>query len=246
MREFVSAEDNSRIAGESASKAADNAGQKETLKHQKAEAEAEADKVGKHKDAASDGKEKKQGDGKPTGAIRGNKDEAELSVALQKENEELLKEMQKMQHTIDLVTGEKKKLNEDVLLLVAEMQTLQRRAAADVQKSRLDGIAELALSLTETLDNLERALSTMDAAGVPPAVREGVRLTYDSLLKVLGTFEVQRIEPQGEMFDPQYHEAIGRVKTEDVATNRVAEVVQTGYRMGNNRLIRPARVRVAE
>ena len=72
----------------------------------------------------------------------------------------------------------------------------------------------------------------MDAAGVPTAVREGVRLTYDSLLKVLGTFEIQRIEPQGEMFDPQYHEAIGRVKTEDVATNRVAEVVQTGYRMG--------------
>ena len=126
-------------------------GPKETLKHRKVEVEAQADKVGKHMDAASSGKEKKQGGGKPTGAIRGNKDEAGLSASLKKENEELLlKEIKEMQDTVDLVTGEKKKLNEDVLLLVAEMQTLQRRAAADVQKSRLDGIAELALSLTET------------------------------------------------------------------------------------------------
>ena len=133
-----------------------------------------------------------------------------------------------------------------VLRAQAEMQNTKRRAEQDVEKARKFALEGFARELLPVVDNLERALES--AAGDDEAIKpiaEGVELTLKSFLDALRKFHVEIVDPQGEPFDPELHQALSSVENPEVEPNNVVAVMQKGYTL-NGRLVRPALVMVSK
>jgi len=127
----------------------------------------------------------------------------------------------------------------------AEAQNVQRRAQQDVEKARKFALEQFAKELLPVADNLERALQ---AAGDDEATRpiaEGVDLTLKSFLDALGKFHIRQVDPQGEPFDPNLHQAMTMVENPEVEPNTVIGVMMKGYTL-HDRLLRPAMVMVSK
>lgn len=129
--------------------------------------------------------------------------------------------------------------------LQAEVQNVSRRAALDVEKAHKFGLVSFVTALLETVDNLEKALASFDPSAHNTAVYEGIKLTHQSLVKTLKKFSITAIDPVGEPFNPEFHEALGKVKSKKYTANTVVTVVQKGY-MLNERLLRAAKILIAE
>jgi molecular chaperone GrpE len=128
----------------------------------------------------------------------------------------------------------------------ADAQNVKRRAEQDVEKARKFALERFVGDLLPVLDNLERALEA--ASGDDEAVKtiaEGVELTRKSLLDAMKKYNVEPVDPAGEPFDPQLHQAMSMVENPDVEPNTVIAVMQKGYTL-NGRLIRPAMVMVSK
>ena len=137
-------------------------------------------------------------------------------------------------------------LRDQLLRSQAEMQNLRRRMEKDVESAHKFGQEKLIKELLPVIDNLERALeSTAEAESGDANVLEGVKMTRDIFLQALAKFEVVAIEPQGEPFDPQLHQAMSMVENPEVEPNTVIAVMQKGYTL-HGRLIRPAMVMVSK
>jgi molecular chaperone GrpE len=135
--------------------------------------------------------------------------------------------------------------NDQLLRLQAEMQNVRRRAERDVESAHKFGLEKFATQLLPVVDNLERALDAIDADNESQkAVSEGVDLTLKNFLDVLVQFNIEPVDPGGEPFDADFHQAVSMVANPDVEPNTVLEVFQKGYRL-NGRLIRPAMVVVS-
>ena len=135
---------------------------------------------------------------------------------------------------------------DSVLRAQADAQNAIRRAEHDVEKARKFALERFAGELLPVVDNLERALEA--AAGdeeVVKPIAEGVELTLKSFLDVMGKFHVEVVDPQGEPFDPNVHQAMSMVENNDVEPNTVIAVMQKGYTL-NGRLVRPAMVMVSK
>jgi len=136
-------------------------------------------------------------------------------------------------------------LKEDVLRAQAETQNARRRAEQDVEKARKFALEKFVGDLLPVADNLERAIAAGDSEGdAQKAALEGVVLTHKSLLDTLKKYKVETIDPDGEPFDPQFHQAMSMVPNPDVEPNTVLTVFQKGYTL-NGRLVRPAMVVVS-
>lgn len=132
----------------------------------------------------------------------------------------------------------------------AEMQNLRRRAERDVENAHKYGLEKLINGLLPVLDNFDRAINAVseDAAADNEALKgllEGVELTRKSAIDVLTGFSVEVLEPFGEPFDPQFHEAMTMVPSATAEPNSVIDVLQKGYTL-NGRLLRAAMVVVAK
>jgi len=127
----------------------------------------------------------------------------------------------------------------------AEMQNLRRRVDRDVENAHKFALEKFVGELLPVVDNLERALATIDADENLSGAREGIELTLKSFLGVLDGHKVKQVEPTGEHFNPDFHQAISMVPNPDVAANTVIEVFQKGYTL-NDRLVRPAMVVVSK
>ncbi|MDZ7782789.1 MAG: nucleotide exchange factor GrpE [Halioglobus sp.] len=128
----------------------------------------------------------------------------------------------------------------------ADAQNVARRAEQDVEKARKFALERFTAELLPVVDNLERALqaaSGEDAAVQP--IAEGVELTLKSFLDALGKFNIEVVDPEGEPFDPNLHQAMSVVENDEVEPNTVISVVQRGYTL-NGRLVRPAMVMVSK
>jgi molecular chaperone GrpE len=129
----------------------------------------------------------------------------------------------------------------------ADFENYRKRMAAEVQAAALRGKAEVARGVVPVLDDLERALQ---AAGLDPegdsddALSHGVLLVFRNLRETLGRTGVEVVDPKGERFDPNLHEALSTVQVEGAEAGVVVEVMQKGYRFEGH-LIRPAMVVVA-
>ncbi len=133
-----------------------------------------------------------------------------------------------------------------VLRTKADAQNVTRRAEQDVEKARKFALERFCGELLPVVDNLERALEA--AAGdndIVKPIAEGVELTLKSLQEVLKKFHIEALDPQGEPFDPQLHQAMSMVENGDVEPNTVIAVMQKGYTL-NGRLVRPAMVMVSK
>lgn len=134
---------------------------------------------------------------------------------------------------------------EQVLRAHADAQNARRRAEQDVEKAHKFALEKFTKELLPVIDSLERALDAFDQHDVDAAVKEGVEMTLSMFVSTLGKFKVEAINPQGEPFDPQYHEAMSMVPNPDVEPNSVIAVMQKGYLL-NGRLVRPAMVMVSK
>ena len=134
-----------------------------------------------------------------------------------------------------------------VLRAQAEVQNTLRRRDQDVEKAHKFALEKISGELITVVDNLERALQAVPDAGDEPvkALYEGVELTLKGFVEVLSKFDIEQVDPVGEPFDPQHHEAMSMVENDDVEPNTVLTVVQKGYLL-NGRVIRPAMVMVSK
>jgi len=133
---------------------------------------------------------------------------------------------------------------DQALRAAAEAQNVRRRAEQEAEKARKFALEKFVKELLPVVDSLEKALESMqdDAS---EAHREGVSMTLKMQLDVLSKFGVESIEPQGEPFDPQVHEAMAMVPNPDAEPNSVMDVMQRGYTL-NGRLVRAAKVVVVK
>jgi len=128
----------------------------------------------------------------------------------------------------------------------AEMQNLRRRVDRDVENAHKFALEKFVGELLPVVDNLERALTAIASDDENlSAAQEGIELTLKSFLGVLEGHKVKQVEPTGEHFNPDFHQAISMVPNPDVAANTVMEVFQKGYTL-NDRLVRPAMVVVSK
>jgi molecular chaperone GrpE len=133
-----------------------------------------------------------------------------------------------------------------VLRAQADAQNVMRRAEQDVEKARKFALERFCSELLPVVDNLERALeSTSGDNEIVKPIAEGVQLTLKSFQDALKKFHIEAVDPQGEPFDPQLHQAMSMVENADVEPNTVIAVMQKGYTL-NGRLVRPAMVMVSK
>ena len=135
---------------------------------------------------------------------------------------------------------------DSVLRAHADAQNVMRRAEQDVEKARKFALESFAKELLPVVDNLERALEAAsgDDAAVK-AIAEGVDLTLKSFQGALGKFHIEAVDPAGEPFDPNLHQAMSMVENAEVEPNTVIAVMMKGYTL-NGRLLRPAMVMVSK
>ena len=138
-----------------------------------------------------------------------------------------------------------------LLRTLAEMENLRKRTEREVLDARVYGIGGFARDVLAVADNMHRALEAIgpdlrDAADPKvKALIEGVELTERELMKILEKNGVQKFSPQGEKFDPNFHQAMYEVPTSDQPPGQVAQVIQAGYMIGD-RVLRPALVAVSK
>lgn len=156
-----------------------------------------------------------------------------------------------LQAELERVEAEKAEASDRLLRTVAEMENLRRRTARDVADAREYSIASFAREMLAVSDNLRRALDAVPAeareagdAGLM-ALIEGVELTERSMLQALEKHGVRKISPEGERFDPNFHQAMFEIPDADVPSSTVLQVVQDGYVIGD-RVLRPALVGVSK
>jgi molecular chaperone GrpE len=147
--------------------------------------------------------------------------------------------------------AEKADLKEKLLRTLADMENLRRRTERETADARTYAVTNFARDILTVADNFQRAVDSVPAEarkGGDPALKalvEGVELTERELLKTLDRYGVKRLDPQGQRFDPNLHQAMFEVPNSDVPSGTVVQVVQTGYVIGD-RVLRPALVGVAK
>lgn len=151
-----------------------------------------------------------------------------------------------LQAQIEELKNELAQTKEQVLRAHADAQNARRRAEQDVEKAHKFGLERLVNDILPVADNLERTLdaSKNEAAELSSLV-EGAELTLKSLLDGLKRHKVEQVNPEGEPFDPQLHQAMTTLEQADVEPNTVVNVFQRGYTL-HGRLVRPAMVVVSK
>ncbi len=151
---------------------------------------------------------------------------------------------------LDVLRAENADLRDKYLRLAAEMDNLRRRTERDVKDAKSYSVAGFARDMLAVSDNLRRALDaipadTLESDASLKALAEGVEMTERSMLGALERHGVRKLDPMGEKFDPNFHQAMFEVPNPDVANNTVVQVVQAGFTIGE-RVLRPAMVGVAK
>ena len=167
-----------------------------------------------------------------------NKDE---SIDSEKENPEELESEEESPSLEEEIES----LKDQVLRAKAEVQNVRRVAEQEVRKARLYGVESLAKNFLSVGDNLERAIESLNEDSKPGDLEEGLRLILKSYEDALETGGIISIDPKGEPFNPEQHEALSVIENEDLEPNSIIEVIQRGF-MIQDRVLRPAKVIVTK
>ncbi|OEF28586.1 nucleotide exchange factor GrpE [Vibrio rumoiensis] len=139
-----------------------------------------------------------------------------------------------------------KEQQDSVLRAKAEVENMRRRSEQEIDKARKYALNKFAEELLPVIDNLERALQAANPEDeAVKAILEGVDMTHKSFVDTVAKFGLVAINPEGEAFNPELHQAIGMQESPDHESNTVMIVMQKGYEL-NGRVIRPAMVMVAK
>jgi molecular chaperone GrpE len=185
----------------------------------------------------------------------------QLADEIVQQAEEQVEKQQEQAH--EVLSAEQERINElelavataqstvndqkdSVIRAKAEVDNIRRRAAQDVEKARKFALEKFAGEMLTTVDNLERALQSIDKDDESKkGVIEGIELTLQGFIASLDKFGVKAVDPQDQPFNPEFHQAMSMQEVPDVAPNTVIAVMQKGYEL-NGRLIRPAMVMVSK
>lgn len=153
------------------------------------------------------------------------------------------------ENDVDSMEARMQELQDQMLRTQAEMQNVRRRAEIDVEKAHKFALEKFVKELLPVADSLEKAVESTegqeDASELVASIREGAEMTLSLFMSSLKKFNVEQVNPVGEPFDPQQHEAMSMVPAPDAEPNSVVAVVQKGYLL-NGRVVRPAMVVVAK
>ena len=134
---------------------------------------------------------------------------------------------------------------QDMLRMQADMDNLRKRLVREHEKSRLRTLERFMNDLLPVRDSLERGLeAASDPSATVEALIEGKQLIMKMLTKAMGDHGLKTIDPTGESFDPEKHEAMTMLTSDQHDENTVIDVIEKGYQL-HDRLIRPAKVVVS-
>jgi molecular chaperone GrpE len=152
---------------------------------------------------------------------------------------------------VEALNAENSQLKDRVLRTLAEMENLRRRTEREVADAKTYGVTSFARDMLSVVDNLARALEHLPAearTNADPLLQsmiEGVELTARDLEAALGRHGVKKLEPKGQKFDPNFHQAIFEAPDQTVPAGTVSQVVQSGWTIGD-RVLRPAMVGISK
>jgi molecular chaperone GrpE len=177
-------------------------------------------------------------------------DNEEAPSTKPEETEESPQEAEPEETMETLAAKHKKELadkDDKFMRLAAEFENYKKRTTQEMQSRIKFASQPLALNIITGLDNLERALEQAkeeENEQLKEFVR-GVEMVQQHLFEALKQNNIERVYPKGEQFDPNKHEAMGVIETDDIEPDHIAEVFQAGYFL-HDRVIRPAMVQVAK
>ena len=143
---------------------------------------------------------------------------------------------------LEALRGELEQLKAQSLLERADLENQRKRIAREIDSARKFANERLLGDLLPVFDSLDAGLTAAGSESSP--LRDGLEMTYRQLLKVAGENGLSVLDPTGEAFNPEQHQAISQMQAAGVAADHVAQVFQKGYLL-NGRLLRPALVVVA-
>jgi len=150
-----------------------------------------------------------------------------------------------LENALDAARQEAADAIQSMLLMKADMENLRKRLVREHEKSRRRTLERFMGDLLPVRDSLERGLeAATDPAASVEALREGKELIMKMLSKVMGDHGLETIDPAGEAFDPEKHEAMTMLPSAEHDENTVIDVLEKGYQL-HERLIRPAKVVVS-
>jgi molecular chaperone GrpE len=134
--------------------------------------------------------------------------------------------------------------NDRLLRLQAEMQNLRNRTSREIADERKYAALPILRDLLPVVDNIDRAIEAAEKAGEPENLLAGFRLVKQQLHSILSRHHCEPIDAEGQIFDPNFHQAILQQPSPDVPAGNVMHVAQPGYKM-HDRVVRPAQVIVS-
>ncbi len=154
-------------------------------------------------------------------------------------NDSIPEQLEKAQQTI-------KDYWDQMMRLRAEIDNNRKRAERDVENAHKYALKGFVENLLPIMDSMEMGQTAAEADNATlESIREGFALTFNLLIQVLEKNGLEQIDPVGEEFDPEKHQAISMIEAENTESNTVIEVMQKGFLL-NDRLVRPAMVVVAK
>jgi molecular chaperone GrpE len=170
-----------------------------------------------------------------------------VKQSIDKSNEEQVPEdpIEILEAALDAANLAAVEAKQDMLRMQADMENLRKRLVREHEKSRRRTLERFMSDLLPVRDSLERGLeAAQDRAATVEALKEGKQLIMRMLSKVMDDHGLQTIDPRGEIFDPEKHEAMTMLPSADHDENTIIDVIEKGYQL-HERLIRPAKVVVS-
>jgi molecular chaperone GrpE len=169
-----------------------------------------------------------------------------VDPAVEGSDEELNVSLEELLQQLEDAKGKADEYRDQLLRAQAEMENQRKRASRDVENAHKYALEKFAKELLGVRDSLELGIeAARDAEADAAKLLEGKELTLKMLTQVMGKFEIEQINPVGEKFDPELHQAMSMQPSDEYPPNTVIQVVQRGYTL-NGRLIRPAMVIVSQ
>lgn len=153
-------------------------------------------------------------------------------------------ELQEMQNALSKAEQELALHRDAMLRMQAEMENTRKRLIRDQEKSRKFALERIMKDLLQVRDSMERGLEADAESASAETLLEGQALTLKMLAKVMQDHDLELVDPKGEAFNPEFHEAMTVQPSAELEENSVMEVLQKGYKL-HDRLVRPAMVVVS-
>ncbi len=169
----------------------------------------------------------------------------EEEEAKEKDAETLEKEVAALRDQLEEKTREAEEYHNKFLRSRADFENYKKRVEKEKKEIREFANDTLIKELLTVIDNLERALSHINAENEFESLKEGVELTLSQMFSILKKFDLEQISAGGQKFDPNLHEALGHEESDDYEPETVMKELQKGYTL-KGRLLRPARVIVSK